>query len=160
MADDKNQLPPDGILPGNPPLPSMSPADQFMANPQPKPLPVPVPPSPSSPTMTKGPGPGDMKDGSREVIETIVFVVVLVLLLKTFLAEAFVIPTGSMATTLLGYHWDVTCEQCGYQFLVNGSSEGEGDPEKGVSKVTKCYCPNCRFLNSLRRPEPLQGEQK
>src|SRR5712691_7356281 len=45
----------------------------------------------------------------REVVETIVFVVVLVLLLKSFVAEAFVIPTGSMATTLLGYHKDVTC---------------------------------------------------
>src|SRR5215210_4006245 len=44
----------------------------------------------------------EIKDSFREVIETIVFVVVLVLMLKTFLAEAFVIPTGSMATTLLG----------------------------------------------------------
>jgi signal peptidase I len=92
------------------------------------------------------------------VIETIVFVVVLVLLLKTFLAEAFVIPTGSMATTLLGYHWDVTCEKCGYQFLVNGSSEGEGDPDKGVTRVNQCYCPNCRYLNTLRRQEPLKGD--
>src|SRR5262245_47244587 len=31
----------------------------------------------------------------REVVETVVFVVVLVLLLKSFAAEAFVIPTGS-----------------------------------------------------------------
>ena len=48
---------------------------------------------------TKSPHP---TDGTREIIETIVFVVVLVLLLKSFVAEAFVIPTGSMATTLLG----------------------------------------------------------
>ena len=59
------------------------------------------------------PGPGDMKDGTREVIETIVFVVVLVLLLKTFLAEAFVIPTGSMAETLWGYQKLVSCPKCG-----------------------------------------------
>ena len=44
-----------------------------------------------------------VKDAFREVVETIVFVIVLVLLLKTFVAEAFVIPTGSMAETLLGY---------------------------------------------------------
>src|SRR5262245_38191131 len=43
------------------------------------------------------------KDSSREIAETVVFVVVLVLLLKTFIAEAFVIPTGSMASTLWGY---------------------------------------------------------
>ena len=40
------------------------------------------------------------RDSVREVIETIVFVTVLVLLLKCFVAEAFVIPTGSMAETL------------------------------------------------------------
>jgi signal peptidase I len=92
-----------------------------------------------------------MKDGTREVIETVVFVVVLVLLLKTFLAEAFVIPTGSMATTLLGYHQELTCEMCGYRFLVNASSEAEG-PFKQF--VTKGYCPNCRRLNTIRRPLP------
>src|SRR5262249_43191704 len=48
--------------------------------------------------------PAEPKDSFREIIETVVFVIVLVFMLKTFLAEAFVIPTGSMATTLLGYH--------------------------------------------------------
>src|SRR5438045_8931625 len=55
------------------------------------------------------------KDAKREIIETIVFVVVLVLLLKSFVAEAFVIPTGSMATTLLVYqHW-ADCPKCHVQ---------------------------------------------
>src|SRR5262245_55968586 len=48
----------------------------------------------------------------REVVETVVFVVVLVLLLKSFAAEAFVIPTGSMAETLYGYQKEVTCPSC------------------------------------------------
>src|SRR5262249_18434018 len=60
------------------------------------------------------PPPVESKDALREGVETIVFVVVLVLLLKTFIAEAFVIPTGSMAPTLYGYQKDVTCPQCGY----------------------------------------------
>src|SRR5205807_5270003 len=84
------------------------------------------------------------KDSPREIVETIVFVVVLVLLLKTFLAEAFVIPTGSMAETLYGYQKNVTCEQCGFQFPVNCASEVEG--QNGVKiPVTSCECPNCRF---------------
>jgi hypothetical protein len=157
MVDDNPPVPPDGILPGNPSPHPPAPSDHVFAHPHPLPPSVAIPP-PNKPDIRKGPGPGDMKDGTREVIETIVFVVVLVLLLKTFLAEAFVIPTGSMATTLLGYHWDVTCEKCGYQFLVNGSSEGEGDPDKGVTKVGQCYCPNCRYLNTLRRPEPPKGD--
>ena len=59
------------------------------------------------------------KDSFREIVETVVFVIVLVLLLKTFVAEAFVIPTGSMAETLLGYQRWVTCSKCGhlYRFI-------------------------------------------
>lgn len=115
---------------------------------------APIPPPPPPKSVAKGPGPGDMKDGMREVVETIVFVVVLVLLLKTFIAEAFVIPTGSMATTLLGYHREVTCDMCGYHFLVNSSSEAE---DKTPNFVTRAYCPNCRYLNVVRPVAP-QGE--
>src|ERR1019366_1259088 len=86
------------------------------------------------------------KDTFRELIETIVFVVVLVLMLKTFLAEAFVIPTGSMATTLLGYHYKVVCEKCGYTNLINASSEA--DPQDGRKvDVVNCRCENCRAWN-------------
>lgn len=92
-------------------------------------------------------------DSFREFIETIVFVVVLVLILKTFLAEAFVIPTGSMATTLLGYHGEVTCRECGYRFLVNKSKEA--DPaEFNRQPVTGCQCPNCFFHNEFRQKLP------
>lgn len=95
------------------------------------------------------------KDGSREIVETVVFVVVLVLLLKTFLAEAFVIPTGSMATTLLGYHKKVTCAECGYPFTANASDEtGENGPRRNV---LRCFCPNCRYLNVLQPPPPEGG---
>src|SRR5690348_16217397 len=106
MAQENSQQPPDAFGPRNvpEPLPASGPPAARL----------PTTAAPAIRTAPKGPGPGEMKDGTREVIETIVFVVVLVLLLKTFLAEAFVIPTGSMATTLLGYHLDVTCDMCGY----------------------------------------------
>ncbi len=96
------------------------------------------------------------KDGTREIVETIVFVVVLVLLLKTFVAEAFIIPTGSMATTLLGYHKDCTCDRCGYGFRVNASSEV--DPDEGdVRPVNSGICPNCRHVNGLAVPGKREG---
>lgn len=82
-------------------------------------------------------------DSAREIVETIVFVVVLVLLLKSFAAEAFVIPTGSMAQTLLGYQKEVICPDCGFQFPINCSQEV--DPSDGAkSLVYACVCPNCR----------------
>jgi signal peptidase I len=89
------------------------------------------------------PPPGQQPDGTREIIETVVFVVVLVLLLKTFDAEAFVIPTGSMAETLYGYQKIVTCPECGIEFPVNCSQEV--DPSHGpASPIYGCICPNCR----------------
>lgn len=88
------------------------------------------------------PLPPQQTDSFREVLETVVFVVVLVLLLKSFVAEAFVIPTGSMATTLLGYQKDVTCPKCGFTFPVNCSEEVEGRQRR---TVVGAVCPNCRY---------------
>jgi signal peptidase I len=85
---------------------------------------------------------------TREILETVVFVVVLVLLLKAFAAEAFVIPTGSMATTLWGYQKYVTCPECGYGFPVNCSDEVERNPEQ---KITQAICPNCRYQVNLSK---------
>ena len=82
-------------------------------------------------------------DSAREVVETVVFVVVLVLLLKSFAAEAFVIPTGSMAQTLYGYQKIVKCPQCDIEFPVNCATEVE--PTEGQPQpVLRCACPNCR----------------
>ncbi len=77
-------------------------------------------------------------DNFRELLDLIVFVVVLVLLLKSFVVEAFVIPTGSMAETLYGYQKIVKCPTCAYKFPVNCSDE----VEKKVP-ITRCTCPNC-----------------
>src|SRR6476646_5831519 len=95
-----------------------------------------------------------VKDAFREVVETIVFVIVLVLLLKTFVAEAFVIPTGSMAETLLGYQKWETCPQCGHVFPVNCSSEV--DPQQGPPvEVIACTCPNCRFKDAWKERDAI-----
>ena len=47
-------------------------------------------------------------------------------LVRGFEAEAFVIPTGSMAPTLMGRHKEITCPQCGFVYAVNASDEVEG----------------------------------
>ena len=84
-------------------------------------------------------------ESAREVIETVVFVVVLVLLLKSFVAEAFVIPTGSMAQTLFGYQKNVVCPECAHRFPVNASNEVENKEGHGhQGRIDHCVCPNCR----------------
>ena len=64
---------------------------------------------------------------SRETVESIVVAVILAFLFRAFVAEAFVIPTGSMASTLMGRHIDVTCNECGFRYSCGASSENPGD---------------------------------
>jgi signal peptidase I len=92
----------------------------------------------------------------REIVETVVFVVVLVLMLKSFVAEAFVIPTGSMAETLLGYQKMITCPSCGHRFPVNASREVERTRNGNLTFIHGCTCPNCRLQIKLLRPEEME----
>src|ERR1700710_1581674 len=85
------------------------------------------------------------KEGHRETVEAIVVAMILALLVRGFEAEAFVIPTGSMAPTLMGRHKEITCPQCGYVYSVNASEEVEGsggDPKE--RRVHSGICVNCR----------------
>src|SRR5258708_36043146 len=79
------------------------------------------------------------RDLTREIFETVVFVVVRVLLLKLFVAEAFVIPTGSMAPTLYGDQIRCTCRECGHKFPINASERSKR------MVVTNYICENCGF---------------
>lgn len=123
---------------------------------------VPAPAAPAAPASAKTPHPTEHKDGAREIVETVVFVVVLVLLLKSFVAEAFVIPTGSMAETLWGYQKVVDCPKCRYHFPVNCSKEV--DPQGGPKIDTvRATCPNCRYDIDFKRegmdPPPSSGDR-
>lgn len=73
----------------------------------------------------------------REIFESISIALVLAFLFRTFLAEMFVIPTGSMAPTLFGQHKDVICPECSAPFQV-GVVQGEST-DYGL-------CPNCNAL--------------
>lgn len=121
-------------------------------------VPVVKPVMTAAPALRESKPPTEHKDNTREIIETVVFVIVLVLLLKTFVAEAFVIPTGSMAPTLLGYHRKVTCDKCGYHFLLNASSEVDPPRPDDRQPVIGGFCPNCRAYNEVQAPAIQQQE--
>ena len=94
----------------------------------------------------------------RETIESIVIAFVLAFLFRTFEAEAFVIPTGSMAPTLMGRHKDLLCEKCGYPFQVSASDEVDSTTNRrSNSLVVGCTCPMCRYTMDIRRDNP-QGK--
>ncbi len=75
----------------------------------------------------------------REAVESIVIAIVLAFLFRAFLAEAFVIPTGSMAPTLQGRHKDIKCVECGYRYRVGDSL----DEEAREGRVLSTTCPMC-----------------
>jgi signal peptidase I len=82
-----------------------------------------TPPKPGGGTESSAEAP--QAHAMRETVESIVIAFVLAFLFRTFEAEAFVIPTGSMAPTLMGRHKDVECAKCGYRYRVTASEEGE-----------------------------------
>lgn len=82
----------------------------------------------------------------RELVESVVVAFVLAFLFRTFEAEAFVIPTGSMAPTLMGRHRDVQCAKCGYAYQINASSEVDARSNQLTNQeVVSGTCPMCRF---------------
>jgi len=81
--------------------------------------------------------------GVRETIESIAIAFILAFLFRTFEAEAFVIPTGSMAETLRGRHKDLRCAECGYLHMA-GASEGN---VQRLGDVVGSTCPMCRHIN-------------
>jgi signal peptidase I len=75
-----------------------------------------------------------MRSSSRPLIESLPILFIGMLLVRTFAAEAYIVPTGSMAPTLLGVHRDVSCPDCHFQFALGVDEDGHaGRP----------ICPNC-----------------
>lgn len=52
----------------------------------------------------------------RENLESILIAIALAFVLRIFVVEAFKIPTGSMAPTLLGQHKIIKCPNCNWKF--------------------------------------------
>jgi signal peptidase I len=89
----------------------------------------------------------------RQTIEFLIILGIGILLLRTFAAEAYVVPTGSMAPTLLGFHRELTCPNCKFPFVVGSDEQGRsGRPvcpncgQDGLGKVASVECNGDRLL--------------
>jgi len=72
----------------------------------------------------------------RQTIEFFIALCLSILVIRTFTAEAYIVPTGSMAPTLLGNHDEVICPNCTMRFALGVDEEGRsGQP----------ICPNCGY---------------
>lgn len=94
----------------------------------------------------------------RETIESIAMAIVLAMTFKTLQAEAYIIPTGSMAPTLMGQHVEVACSDCDYYFQVGATAEGpSGRVPRGANqsidkyRLHKVRCPLTFEIRELAR---------
>ncbi|HRX86877.1 MAG TPA: S26 family signal peptidase [Phycisphaerae bacterium] len=82
----------------------------------------------------------------RETFDSIVIALILAFVFRAFIIEAFVIPTGSMASTLNGAHGTMICHNCGWEFAY-----GLTDPSVrggfAFDDDSVAECPNCRMPN-------------
>src|SRR5215471_11919704 len=114
-------------------------------------------PPPSAAEQPSASGPTNFSRAIRETIESIAIAFALAFLFKSFEAEAFVIPTGSMAPTLMGRHKDVVCPECGYRYSASASEEADrqGNVKPGDQfQIVQCTCPICRFPISVDPQDP------
>ncbi len=85
----------------------------------------------------------------REIVESVVVAFVLALMFRTYIAEAFMIPTGSMANELMGRHKDIYCPECGFRFKVGATEEISRDTGAIRDEMSGVVCPNCRVCVDL-----------
>lgn len=103
------------------------------------------------------------KDRAAEVANTFEWLItafILAFVFRAFVMEAFRIPTGSMADTLMGAHFRLRCRQCGYEydygfmparyFDSKGRRLQEDTVPSGDVRLAITRCPNCgRYPSTL-----------
>jgi type IV secretory pathway protease TraF len=74
--------------------------------------------------------------------------------------EAFVIPTGSMATTIIGRHSHIKCQNCGLEFDVSAPNRTpEGNPIAALA-ATEAICPNCFQSTTVPIQAPILSSDR
>ena len=103
----------------------------------------------------------DRSSSTRTVMESLVSLSLAVILFRTFAVEGYMISTGSMAPTLLGYHKRVTCPACRYEFPFGVAfDESVDDSGKIADSPQWAMCPNCGQGGIDVRTQPRnEGDQ-
>jgi signal peptidase I len=103
----------------------------------------------------------------RDTIESIYIAIVLAFVLRAFMVEAFVIPTGSMANSLYGEHYRLICPSCKrpYAYGLQHGPRGEAaglTPRETLPAGARC--PNCGLTyseggDSAPKVQPCGGDR-
>ncbi len=76
-------------------------------------------------------------------LESLTLAFLLAFVFKGFVVEAFAIPTGSMAETLLGAHTETICQRCRYTYSSSVPTEQKGRYRRRLVNSSRMRCPNC-----------------
>jgi signal peptidase I len=85
----------------------------------------------------------------RDTVESVWVAIILAFVLRAFMVEAFVIPTGSMAPRLMGEHYDLVCSACGYEYSYgwppHGRSSQNSVSRRDQTSPVGAGCPSCTY---------------
>jgi len=102
------------------------------------------------------------KDRAAEIANTFEWLItafMLAFVFRAFVMEAFRIPTGSMANTLKGAHFQLCCPQCGYKYAYNYGREQVPNYDVYLEPASP-RCPSCGFfLPDGTRMLPANGDR-
>jgi signal peptidase I len=115
--------------------------------------------APAAPKATTVEARAPVREGHRDTVEAIVVAFILALVVRGFEAQAFVIPTGSMAPTLMGRHKELACPQCGFVYVLNASEEVEPRTANRDVRLHSGLCSNCRFQAKVEALPSFKGDR-
>jgi signal peptidase I len=90
----------------------------------------------------------------RDHVEGIYIAIVLAFVLRAFLLEAFVIPTGSMANALYGEHLSLVCPACQIDYTYGLDRRKDESRSDGKWVPRGAVCPNCTLPYDQAAGEP------
>ncbi len=90
----------------------------------------------------------------RVALHVVVAIFSLFLIVFKVALEPFGVPTGSMATAILGDHREAECPRCGYRVVT-----GEPGPDAKPVRFETCKCPNCGATVDLAKARELPGDR-
>ena len=96
------------------------------------------------------------KNKIRENLESILIAILMAVCIRYFVVEAFKIPTGSMAPTLLGQHKVVDCPNCSWGFRTDHNSNTVLCPNCVYEIDISRYCEQCNHRLNFSKPEWLR----
>lgn len=110
-----------------------------------------------------GDKPAQTKDRAEEIanaFEWLITAFILAFVFRAFVMEAFRIPTGSMADTLMGAHFRMRCPECGYKYeygFVPREYNLQEDtiPPQPVPIGQQTRCPNCGYFTPANKMMPV-----